>query len=503
MPPQANPASALVQALHRDMDLTTETASKKPESLESKIHNFLHGNPAFGNFDFGFSTNPAPGGENLSPPTGTDTQGGTPVRDEGGGTPTQDEIMDKPVELPRAHPSSVGGTVKSAPVAFQYNTQQNPENPQPPAHSQPGGGQNGQLYQPNMYGKQDMSERGITTPVAHYQPMSSQSAGPVPGERAPGGASSTQGARERGWYGDTYPEGGFQQPTGYSVPMPGGAGKNMTSGLYPYQTEQTQEFQASASQQGSTSDFFRNMLPPVPQLPPPPKAFENPASVTNSAMMLPEQQPAPGGDTGEMGRNTGNSVISGMVVHDHGHKSMFHPDDQPYDRERHHHHPEGVHPHPDNLRFQEDLKRYHGDIRQHDALFFQDNPYQHPDDPYYRPGSPPHHYPRVRGRLTPPLSPSEDPYYPHDYQRHSPPPHPHFTPRRPPPHLEIRHPGLRPPHLPPHPAHHPYPRGPLRAPFPRFQGPDPRLRGKRPGPRGRGNPGPMFPPKRPFLPPRY
>lgn len=510
-PPQTtNPASALVQALHRDMDLTTETEpSLSSKSLESKIHRFLHGNPSFSTFDLGFSTNQAVGGDNLSPVPATDTQDGTPVRDEGGGTPTQDEIMDKPAGLPftsSTKPSSIGETVKTVPIAYQNSSQQNPKNPQQ-VHLQPA--QNGKLYQLYPGNKQEMSEHGITAPVAHYQPVSAQSGGPVPGERAPGSASHTQtvggfqGLSERGWYGDTYPEGSSQQPTGYNVIMPGGPGENHISGHYPYQAEQTRGPQELAFQQcaASSPGFYRNTHLPVPKLPPPPVGFDNPPSASSSGMILPEQQPVPSADTGEVLRTRGDSVISGMVIHDHQHKSMFHPGDPPYDLDRQRCHPEDLHPHPVDLHYQEDFGRYHDEL-QRDGVFFQDDPYCHPEDPYYRPDSPPHHYPRDRERLTPPLSPSEEAYYAPDYQRHSP-PRPHYTPRRPPPHVEIRHPGLRPPHRPPHPAHHPHPRGPPRAPFPLFHGPDPRLRGKRPGPRGRGNAGLMFPPKRPFLPPRY
>ncbi|XP_056254667.1 regulation of nuclear pre-mRNA domain-containing protein 2a [Seriola aureovittata] len=504
VPPQtSNPASALVQALHRDMDLTTEP--EKPSSsnsLESKIHSFLQGNPAFNTFDLGFTTNPA-GGENLSPVTGTDNQEGTPVRDEGGGTPTQDEIMDKPMVVPFASNTNKSSIGETAPTAYQNSTQKNLKSLQQQAHLQPGVAhlqpgvaQNGQVYQ-------QQSEHGITAP---YQQISAQTGGSVPGERAPGSASGTQtlegfqGVNKRGWFSNTYPEGSSQQPRGYNVTVPG---ENKTPGLYPYQTEQALERQNLASQQGAATSpgFFRSNLPPVPKLPPPPHTFDAPPSAASSAMIPPDQQAI--NHTGEVTGARVNSAISGMVVHDHQHKSMFRSDDPPYELDRTHpRHPEDLHPHPDDLRYQEDLERYHDELRHRDALLFQDDTYHHPDDPYYRPGSPPHQYPRGRG-ITPPLSPSEDPYYAHDYQRHSPPP-PHYTPRRPPPtHLDIRHPSLRLPHRPPHPAHHPHPRGPPHAPFPRFHGPNPRLRGKRPGPRGGGNTGPMFPPKRPFPPPRF
>ncbi|XP_073340472.1 regulation of nuclear pre-mRNA domain-containing protein 2a [Pagrus major] len=531
-PPQAsNPASALVQALHTDMELTKEPeTSLSSKSLESKIHSFLQGNPAFSAFDLDFSSHPVQGGDTLSPVTGADTQDGTPVRDEGGGTPTQDEIMDKPAVAPlisNTNQSSIGETFETAPVAYQNNSQKNPNNPQQQAHLPPDMAQNGQVYQPYPYGKQEMSERGITTPVAHYQQISEKPGGPVPGERAPGIANSSQTVegfqrgRERGWYGDIYPEGNSQQPGGYNVMVPGGAGENKTSGLYPYQVEQPQEL---GSQQGASAppDYFRNTLPPVPKFPPPPHSFKAPPPVPSGAMIPQEQQPMPRANTGEVHGSGVDSVISGMVVHDHQHKSMFHSDEPLYDRPRPPHpedfrpphpedfrpphpedfrppHPEDLRHHPENLRYQEEPEFYHDDLHRPDAPFFQEEPYHHTEEPYYRPGSPPHHYTRVRARLTPPLSPSEDPYFAHDFQRHSPPP-PRFAPRRPPPHPEIRHPGLRPPHRPPHSAHHQHPRGPPRAPFPRFHGPDPRMRGKRPGPRGGG---PMFAPKRPFPPPRY
>ncbi|XP_060916347.1 regulation of nuclear pre-mRNA domain-containing protein 2a [Labrus mixtus] len=497
-PQAANPASALVQALHRDMDLITEPElSSSSQSLESKIHSFLQGNSAFSTFDLGLPSQPVQAGDNLSPVPGPDTQEGTPVRDEGGGTPTQDEIMDKPATAPfssgTTQSSSVGETFETASIVYQNSSQQNPNPSQQQAHLQPGVAQNGQVYQPYQYGKQELSGHGITAPIAHYQQISG---GSVPGERAPGGASSThtvdgfQAVNERSWYGDIYPKGISQQPGGYNLAMPG---ENQTSSLYPYQAGANQK--PPEVQQGSatSSGFFTSPLPPVPKLPPILHGLDTSNAATNSSMIpIEQQQRMPLPDTAEMMRPRADSVISGMVVHDHQHKSLFHPDDPPYDRD----HPRP--PHPDDL-------RYHEDPCYQEAPFFQDDPYHHPEDPYYRPGSPPRHYPRVQGRLDPPLSPSEDPYYAHEYQHHSPQP-PHYTPRRPPPphHLEIRHPGQHHPHRPPHPAHHPRPRGPPRPPFPGFQrGPDPRLRGKRPGPRGGGPAGPMFLPKRPFLPPRY
>lgn len=499
-PETSNKASALVQALHRDMDLAPEPEpSYSSVSLESKIHNFLQGNPAFSSFDVNFPANPAPERNNFSPVAGTDNQDGTPVRDEGGGTPTQDEIMDKPV-VPFTSSTdqlAVGETVKAASGFFENSAQPIPNDPLHQAHSLPGVSQNGQVFRSFPYGKRDLPEGGVTTPAAHY-PM--QTGGSVSGDGAPGGASGAQtiesfkGGNEQRWFGDGYPGGGSQQPGGYNVLAPGGAGANNTSGLYPYQTERTQEPQKLVPQQGPTAtpSFFKNALPPVPKLPPPPSAFDFPLPSTGAMMNPPEQEPMPSTKTGGMFGNREDSILSGMVVHDHQHTSLR-PDDSFHDPPR---------PHPNEPRYQEDLGRYRDEPRQLDAHFPYDDPYYPPDDPYFRPGSPPHPYPRVRGRLTPPLSPSGDQFFARDYQRHSlPPPRPpNFAPRRPPPPREFRHPGPRPPHGPPHPALHPQPRGPPRAPFSQFHGPDLRFRGKRPGPRIGV---PMFPPKRPFLPPRY
>lgn len=341
----SNPASALVQALHRDMDLTTEPElSLSSKSLESKIHNFLQGNPAFNAFDLSFSSQPVQGGENLSPAAGADTQDGTPVRDEGGGTPTQDEIMDKPAAAPftsDTNQSYVGETFNTAPIAYQNSSQQNSNNPPQQTHLQQGAAQNGQVYQQYPYGEHNMSEHGITAPVAHYQQISAQTGGPLPGESAPGSASSTQTVEglqrvsESGWYGDIYPEGNSQQPSGYNVTM----GENKTSGLYSYQAVQSQQPHDLTSQLGATTSagYVRGTLPPVPKIPPPPRSINTAPPLAPSGAMIPqEQQQMPREDTGEMFGARGDSIISGMVVHDHQHKSMFHPDEPLYDIDRPH-----------------------------------------------------------------------------------------------------------------------------------------------------------------------
>ncbi|KAM4725064.1 regulation of nuclear pre-mRNA domain-containing protein 2a isoform 2-T4 [Anableps anableps] len=501
-PKTSNKASALVQALHRDMDLSTDPEpSISSSSLESKIHNFLQGNPAFSAFDQNFPTNPSVRGESFSPVAGTDNQEGTPVRDEGGGTPTQDEIMDKPVVAPfpsGKNPSSVGKAAETVPVAFENSMQKNPNNPHHPAHALPGLAQNGQVFQPFPFGKQDMLEGGIPAAAAHYQHVAMHPGGPAFGDGAPGSAGGSQTiegfqrANEQSWFGDAHPEGSSRQPSGYNMLAPGV--RENTTGLYPYQAEQPQEPQEFVSQQGPSAapTFFRGSLPPVPKVPPPPPTFDSLlASPVGGLMNPPQQEPlhstAAGGGVG----SRGDGFVSGMVVHDHQHTSLRRPDDPFLDPHRPQQ-PQEFHPHPDGM-------RYHDDPRQPDDHFLHDEPYYPPDDPYFRPGSPPRPYPRGRGHFSPPLSPPRDSYFTHE--QHNPPPPRQYAPRRPPPpRHEMRHPSQRPPPpRPPHLALHPHPRGPPRPPFPRFNGPDPRFRGKRPGPRGGG---PMFPPKRPF-PPRY
>ncbi|KAM4630222.1 regulation of nuclear pre-mRNA domain-containing protein 2a isoform 1-T2 [Polymixia lowei] len=528
-----NAASALVQALHRDMELPAEPEpSLSSKSLESKIHSFLQGNPGFNAFNLGIDS--AAGGANLSPLTGTDTRDGTPVRDEGGGTPTQDEIMDKPVAdqlTSSTHKSSAvemvtkATEVRLSPAAYQNSTWQDPHNPPQHAHLPPGVAQNGQGYQSYPYGSQERTRHGI----AHYQEITAQGAGPVPREGVLGTAGGNktvegfQGLGGGGWYGSTYqkegPEGRARHPRGHSMAAPGGGEEHQTSGLYQYQADQTREPQGPASHQGTaaSSGFFEVNLPPVPQLPPPPEGFETPLSMAPGEMIPPQQQPVPNPEMEGVAGARVDSVIGGMVIHDHQHKSMFHHDDRLYNPDNLHRHLDDLHPHPDDMRYQEEHRHYHEDPHHHDALLHPDDPRWHPDDPYYHPddphyqaGSPPHRYSRGRGRLTPPLSPSEGAFY--DYYPHgSSPPH-HPQRRALPPHPEMHHPGprplhrppLRPPLRPPHPAHHPHPRGlPRGPPFPPFHGPDPWLRGKRPGPRGGGPGGPVFIPKRPFLPPRY
>lgn len=462
------------------MDLTAESEpTALSESLESKIHNFLQGNSAFNAFDLGFHTPAAPGRDILSPATGAENQDGTPVRDEGGGTPTQDEIMDKPSALAARFSSTTNQTTSAL---YQSSAGKNPNNP---LQLQPGATPNGQLNQKYPYGNHGMSEQAAAAPVAHFQQAPAPpGGGPVPGDRAPGSAS---GSHTPSWYsGDVYPEGNSQQLGPYHA-APTRPDENKAPGPYQYQAEQPQRQEAAAQ----SFAYLAGSLPPVPNLPPPPQDFESPAHAA-SGQAMPQEQP----DT--MSGAGMESIIRGMVVHDHQHKSMFCPDNEQLRPDDAEYFPPDEHGYPPDE---------HG--YRHDEQFFAPDHPHHQDDGYHGPGSPPLHFPRARGRLPAPLPPPDDPYYGQDFQWRGPRP-PRFPPRRPPLHPEMRPARPRAPHRPPFPPQHlphpppPHPRGPPGPPFARFQGPDFRMRLKRPDPRGGiGPPGPMFGPKRPFLPPRY
>ncbi|XP_020788216.2 regulation of nuclear pre-mRNA domain-containing protein 2a [Boleophthalmus pectinirostris] len=410
--------------------LQTQPASSAPtepepstlsDSLESKIHSFLQGNPAFSTFDLGFGSTPT----NAASPV----QEGTPVRDEGGSTPTQDEVMDKTMVALNPNPVSIGETSSILP-------QQTPVVP------------NGQSYQPYPYAD-NATQSASTAPAANYQQILAQI-----GDVAPSAASNitniVEKINESGWFNAIYPEGSSQQ----SLNVPPGPLETTQPGQFAYQSVQEPIDGADVS----TGVY----LPPIPGPPAPPNYY-NP---TGLATGVPEQHPGPM----EEPASGVSSLLSGVIVHDHQHKSSFHPDDPISD------------PHaPEYL----DERRYHED-EMYRRERFQEEPYGPPGEPYFGPR-----------RLTPPLSPPEDEYY--DYQHGAAtlarrPPLPH--------HPDMRMRGMRPPLRPPPLGHHP--RGHPRPPFPGGRAPEPWMRGKRPGPRrgGGGGGGPNFPPKRPFPPRR-
>uniref|UniRef100_A0A8C6WGB2 Uncharacterized protein n=1 Tax=Neogobius melanostomus TaxID=47308 RepID=A0A8C6WGB2_9GOBI len=382
-------------------------------SLESKIHSFLQGNPAFSAFDLDLAT-PA----NAASPA----QEGTPVRDEGGSTPTQDEVMDKTVVALKPNETSIEETVRSilqkTPLA-----------------------ENGRPYQPYPYAEQNASQSESTAPVANYQQVLAQ-IGDLPPGTAKNITNIVEKINESGWFNAIYPEGSSQQ----SVNVPSGPFESSQPGRY--QSEQRPPEGA-----GMSNAEYGNPLPPHPGFPLRPDYYNPSASCLASG--VPEFQPKPLEEPG----SGVSSLLSGVIVHDHQHKSVYQSDEPR-------------------------APEYFDERRYHEDEMYRHEPYR--EEPY---GGPPGYGPRLRGRLTPPLSPEDNEYY--DYQHGATPQH-----RRPPlpHHPNMRPRGAGPPMRPPPPGHHM--RGHPRPPFPGARGPEPWLRGKRPGPRRRG--GPNFPPKRPF-----
>lgn len=412
-PPQPEPATSA----RTDTDPLTLS-----DSLESKIHSFLQGNPAFSGFDLDFGTTAA----NVASPA----QEGTPVRDEGGGTPTQDEVMDKTVVALKPSEASIGETVINIP-------QQTPVF------------ENGRSQQNYPYADQNRSQLGSTAPVANYQQVLAQ-IGELPPSTAKNITNIVEKINESGWFNAIYPEGSSQQ----SLNVPSGPLESTQPGQFLYQSEQKPPEGADVS-----TTAYGNSLPPLAGLARPSDYYNPSAAASSFASGVLKQQPEPIAEPA----SGVSSLLSGVIVHDHQHKSVFHSDGPQFDPCA-----------PEYL----DERRYHEDKMYHRELY--------QEDPY----GPPGYGPRPRGRLTPPLSPQENEYY--DYQHG-----PASVPRRPlpPHHPDMRPRGMRPPMRPPPPGHHP--RGHPRHPFPGARGPEPWLRGKRPGPR-RGGGGPNFPSKRPF-----
>ncbi|XP_062393883.1 regulation of nuclear pre-mRNA domain-containing protein 2 [Sardina pilchardus] len=82
-------------------------------SLDSKIHTFLQGNPAFGGLGLD------DGDASSSPLLVGDNADGTPVRDEAAATPTQDEMMDSPGPAEKPPPPVTSSHQGLSPTAYR------------------------------------------------------------------------------------------------------------------------------------------------------------------------------------------------------------------------------------------------------------------------------------------------------------------------------------------------------------------------------------------------
>lgn len=276
-------------------------------------------------------------------------QEGTPVRDEGGSTPTQDEVMDKTVAALNPNEASVGETVGSFP-------QQTPVV------------ENGRSHMPYPYPDQNASQLRNTVPVSNYQQVLAQ-IGDLPPATAKNITNIVEKINESGWLNAIYPEGSSQQ----SLNVPSGPLENTQPGQFPFHSEQPPPDGANMS-----ASTYGKALPPLPALPRPPE-FINPSPGPRFMSGVPEQQPGPPTEP-----PTGvSSLLSGVIIHDHQHKSAFNSDEPHFDP-----------PAPEYL----EERRFHEEEMYRHELYQEEH------------FGPPGYGPRPRGRLTPPLSTPENEY---------------------------------------------------------------------------------------------
>ncbi|XP_062386249.1 regulation of nuclear pre-mRNA domain-containing protein 2a [Sardina pilchardus] len=513
-------------------------------NLDSRIHNFFQGNQGLRD-GLGFNSEPLGQRGNTvptallgqvaasnSPSLGQENLEGTPVRDESGGTPTQDEVSDASsgnvlsmfqggvpktgVNNPPSNPGS-----SQAPGAYDNEFWRNSN-----AQSKLYGAPNGSPFQQGGY-----NGMGQVTgpPGSELNPYQKQVPNTISGGKLQSDNQESRHDPKGGWYGQPY--------------MDKYSDSNMAASSLNYGEEQRE---SEALRPG----FFNTPLPPIPQLPPPPKELLS--GPPSSGRLGPG--PGPVAEPPEASSHPD-------VYHDPSHFDpvredllLPYPEPEPYPEEEMGHlgeppfprsqpyphpHPHPHLPHPRPLGPGLDggprppLHHPHGPP--HPLPRRGLSPPPGPMGDYYDSHSPPPPHLR-RGYYedrSPSPPPFEDPYYDRYYDREarspSPPPYPYRQPLSPralshPPEFDVYdyehdlHPPEHrlPPHpfhpRPPHPMHHaaPIPQRPLgpRRPMPPRPPRHPhdpyRMPIKRPPfggpPRGGG---PFYPPKRPYLPPRF
>ncbi|KAL7826333.1 hypothetical protein AOLI_G00315420 [Acnodon oligacanthus] len=541
-------------------DLQTNVEKDKVEhipsassSLDSKIDNFLQVNPGIRGLNMGFpSVLPWPKAVD-SPLASTENLGGTPVRDESGATPTQDEVMDDPVAQQFAYkggplqtPSTTAALASNSappvdrklPVAT-YTNDSWQEQSIHRSQFGPGAQNGGAIYQTDFTAKQDLRNSVLSPAEAdagcsqHVEsllqssmPSNSQLStensetveriGSITQRAKPypiiGNAGDNAGLAGDGWYGKAY----------------GDSQEQLAVNSEAYEREPFRSAEPSQDPDvSSPSDFFNSLLPPlppIPQLPPPPQDFLPPVG---GGVKDPIERLDPANEMQARGRVSEYAAENPVKYEDYDERI------------------------PHQIQAKEP---FHGHVNvcgpRHRAAaprFGPPGPQNGPLDYNHRPRGPVHHqrHPSMPPhRMNPPSavrgyheanspSPSQseepyvDPYFNHPprspssprYDAERPPsPQPHgyyaenrdLPPRHPEhrlrPHLEHRPPAPH-PYRAPHPGHYP-PQRPLhRPPPPRMAYPgEPQFqRGKRHGPpfAGPRAGGVFYPPKRPFLPPRY
>ncbi|XP_061109890.1 LOW QUALITY PROTEIN: regulation of nuclear pre-mRNA domain-containing protein 2a [Conger conger] len=308
--------------------------------------------------------------------------------------------------------------------------------------------------------------------------------------------------RGGGWYGEAYAEGAGAHPRNPG-PGPHGRPDDDSRQAFPFEERGRVPYPGRDPHPPRhpahipPSDFFSSPPPPIPppppppipQLPPPPKDFPGPpSSVMVGGVLVPVDRPLsqPPSRGGEREERSGpvNSTTPPALFKDLPHHGAV-KDHFPSRQGPPLHRPGSSGPHPSLL----------GRVRE-------------------GPSPPPSSLPLP----SPPLETSHLP--PNQHPPRSPPPHLHGHRQPPSPILRPPHPDhraqLRPPHHQPRPHMPPLShRPPLRGHHPRpphpahFDHEPPFRGGKRPGPHFSGPPrggfggSPFYPPKRPYLPPRY
>ncbi|KAL2079955.1 hypothetical protein ACEWY4_023748 [Coilia grayii] len=508
-----------------------------PSKLDSRLLNFFQGREGLHAFGLDLSSDPlgqrgqgsaptAPSGQvavSNSPALGQENLEGTPVRDESGGTPTQDEATDASMNVlamfqggapktPVSNPASTASSSHPAP-AYDNEFWRNSNVPSS-SYTTPNGRQFHQVDYNGM-GKVGGPPNSATALDQYKAPVPNTVPGaglPPDSQMGPVESRLDPNMAEGSWYDQQY--------------MDQHGDSNVASTSLNYEKDRRDAERHHQSTSLPLTNFFTAPLPPIPQLPPPPKDLlagpsssrldREPLAEPPKISSRPEEynDPPPFEPVRE-------DLLLPYPEHE---EEMGHPDEPPYPYPHPHHRPLG--------------------------------PELDPRHPLHYPRSPPHHLPRRA--LSPPPGPMgdyydshsppprpvrpgyyddrspspppfEDPYYDRYYDREarspSPPPYPYRRPLSPhslPPDYDPY--DLPPPQHrhPPHPFHpcpprpmHPVdpmpqrPLGPRRPmpPRPPHHPHDPyRMPMKRPGPPFGGHPrvgGPFYPPKRPFLPPRY
>ncbi|KAK3525048.1 hypothetical protein QTP86_014159 [Hemibagrus guttatus] len=536
---QSSQPTSTIQS--RDLQKEAEEHKEEPvvsvsSTLDSKIDGFLQGNPGLRGLNMGFPP-VLPWSKAVdSPSANTENLGGTPVRDESGATPTQDEVMDEPPVQPFLYQGRPPQTASSAaastpavvtgPPMSTFPTDSWQEQNRHILKYGPGSARSIDHYQRDFTVKQNfqssgmpLRETGCPQHVESLLPTSMADKNQISNKNnetlerislgtpfSSNGADNASLAND-GWYCDAH---------GHNQEQRVGASSESYQGK-PQQSEDHRH-------DSNPPNFFNTPLPPpppIPQLPPPPQDFLPP--VVGQRVKDPLELPKITDDA-----QTGGDVPPYSLSHDDYDerllnripaKETFHPHlNAPGPRHC------AVAPHPVRLgpqngpmdfnhrpRVPVHNQRHPGMPRPsapstvrgyHEALSPSHAPSDdayldpHCDAPPRSPSPPPYNVDHPVSPHTRTFYPEERPIMPMHHpeprlrprlEHRTPPPH-HYRPPRPghfPPQRPLRRPP--PPHI-PHPIEPPFQRGKRHGPP--FGGPS------RP-------PGPFYPPKRPFLPPRY